>query len=287
MAGLLLAGLTSGGRDAPDVTFALAGDLNLARGAEQVHRPAWTGALTEVQGALSGDVVLANLESPLTGQPRATGGIDLRVSPGAVRALTPFTHLSVENNHALDGGPAGQAETLRVLHGQRVTPVTRAPTYRSVRGVRVALVAYLDDGSPPPLAAVSAARREARVVVVMPHWGAEYAGTTARQREQARQLVQAGATLVVGSGPHVLQGSERLGPALVLYSLGNLLFDQPYPAAWLGAVVRVELRGGQVNACAVPTVTRAGRVRRARGPEIGRALTRLGLPACLAGSAGP
>ncbi len=285
VAGLLLVGLTSGGRDTPVLTFALAGDLNLARGAQQVHGPAWAGAFTEVQAALRGDVVLANLESPLTGQPRLTGGIDLRASPAAVRALTPFTHLSVENNHALDGGPAGQAENRRLLREQGVTPVTRAPLYRSVRGVRVALLAYLDDGSPLPLAQVRASRREAPVVVVMPHWGAEYGTTTARQRQQARLLVQAGATLIVGSGPHVLQGSERLGPALVLYSLGNLLFDQPYPDAWLGAVVRVQVQGQQVQACAVPTLTRAGRVQYARGPEVGRALARLGMPACPAGRA--
>ncbi|UTA52264.1 CapA family protein [Deinococcus radiodurans] len=174
--------------------------------------------------------MLANLESPLTNRPKATSGIDLRASPAAVAALRPFTALSTENNHAGDGGEAGRRQNEQVLRGSGLVPVSRQVTWLNVKGVNLALLAYLDDGrSPPPLAEVRRAAAQADLVVVLPHWGAEYNGVTARQRQQARALVDAGAGLVVGSGPHVLQGHEWLGRALVLYSLGNLLFDQPYP----------------------------------------------------------
>ncbi|MDB5044266.1 MAG: hypothetical protein JWQ08_316 [Deinococcus sp.] len=277
---LLALGLTSGGREPPGLTVVLAGDINLARGTARVHDHHWPGTFGAVREALRGDLVLANLESPLTSWPKVTAGIDLRAPLEAVRALTPFTHLSVENNHALDGGQRGRDQNISILKGQKVTPVTREPVVQSFQGVNVALLAYLDNGSPPPLAQVRAARRTARLVIVMPHWGAEYNATAVRQRTQARLLAQAGATLIVGSGPHVLQGHERLGKTLVLYSLGNLLFDQPYPDAWLGAVVRVHLRGAEVSVCAVPTLTRSGRVELARGTDLHKALSRLGLPDC-------
>lgn len=276
----MLALTSGGGGEPPELTLALAGDINLARGAARANAQAWPATFAALREALMGDLVVANLESPLTRAPHPGRGIDLRAAPEAVRALSPFTHLSVENNHALDGGAAGQAQSRASLRAQELTPLTRWASFQTIRGVRVALLAYLDDGSPPPLAQVRDAARAARVVIVLPHWGAEYGGVTTRQRGQARALAGAGASLVVGSGPHVLQGSERLGRALVLYSLGNLLFDQPYPAAWLGAVVRVQLRGESVSACAVPTFTRAGRVHPARRPDARAALERLGLAAC-------
>ena len=260
----------------PAVTFALGGDLDLARN---------KGDLAPLGATLRADVVLANLESPLTDQPKATAGIDLRAQPSRVSALAPLTHLATENNHALDGGAAGQAQSQRVLRSAGKVPVTRQAVLSKVGGVNVALLAYWDDGrSPPPLPAIlTEVRRAAKlapIVVVMPHWGAEYGPTTTRQRTQARQLAQAGATLIVGSGPHVLQGQERIGRALVLYSLGNLLLNQPYPATWLGAVVRVQVSGTDMQACAVPTFTRGGQVRLATGTDRRRALERLGLAGC-------
>ena len=60
----------------------------------------------------------------------------------------------------------------------------------------------------------------------MLHWGIEYQTMYApAQRTLARALVDAGADLVVGTGPHVLQGIERYRGALICYSLGNLIFD--------------------------------------------------------------
>ncbi|GGR57177.1 hypothetical protein GCM10008959_18590 [Deinococcus seoulensis] len=284
LAGLLL---TSGGREAPPsgpVTLALAGDLSLARGVAQANTADWPGTLRAVAPLLRADLVAANLESPLTDAPRRTPGIDLRAPTGAAAALWPLTHLGVLNNHGRDAGMAGQAQSRGTLQRAGLHPVTAAPGLSMVRGQRVALLAWLDDGAAPlPLTAVRAAARQADTVIVLAHWGEEYGLTTARQRTQARALVGAGATVVAGSGPHVLQGHEVLtgprGAALVLYSLGNLLFDQPFPAAQIGAVVRVPLADVR-RACAAPTRTRAGRVTPASGTQRTQALTRLGLPAC-------
>ncbi|SMB96047.1 CapA family protein [Deinococcus hopiensis] len=272
--------LTSGGREPGTLTLAFAGDVSVARGVASQNAGHWETALSGVSDALRADVTYGNLESPLTVAPYRAKGIDLRASPSGVAALAPFALMGVENNHAQDGGEAGRVETRGTLRRAGILPVTRALTVTQVKGISVAWIAFFNDGhTPPPLAAIREGARRARVVVGV-HWGAEYGPVTDRQRLLARQLAAAGATLIVGSGPHVLQGTERIGTTLVLYSLGNLLLDQPYPLARLGAVVRVTVEEDGIHACAVPTRYRAGRVTPAPGKERAKALARLGLPAC-------
>lgn len=285
---MALAALCCAGTDvrAAPLTLALAGDVSLARGAVRVHQQAWAQVFAPLRPALGADVTFANLESPLTGAGRQGNGLDLRAPPDAAVALAPFSHLGVENNHALDGGEAGRRQVLRLLSAHGVSAVERSPHVQTVQGQRLVWLAFLDDGaSPLPLKELRAARRAAGpdgLVIAAPHWGQEYRGVSGRQRAVARQLAQAGADLIVGSGPHVLQESGRVGGALVFYSLGNLLFDQPYPATWPGAVVRVTRTrpGAALQACAVPTFSRAGRVRLASPEESAHILARLNLPDC-------
>lgn len=278
---LLPLALTSGGREPGPPILALAGDVSVAREVARVGAGDWRAVLWGVRGALRADATFGNLESPLTTAPYVGGGIDLRAPPAGAAALKAFTLLGVENNHSGDGGETGRAQTRRTLRAADIQPVSRGVTLTRVRGLPVAWIAFFDDGrTPPPLAAIREGARKAGVVVVGVHWGAEYGPVTRRQRALARRLVGAGATLIVGSGPHVLQGQERVGRALVLYSLGNLLLDQPYPNARIGAVVRVTLDPDGPRACAVPTRYRAGRVTVARGWEREQALARLGLPPC-------
>jgi poly-gamma-glutamate capsule biosynthesis protein CapA/YwtB (metallophosphatase superfamily) len=271
--------LTSGGRaptqhsdSAP--TLALAGDVSLAR-TVRAHDP-----LAALRAVLGADATYANLESPLTNQAKQTSGIDLRADPARVSSLNVFTALGVENNHVLDGGEAGRAQSRAVLARNHILPVGRSVNIQTIGNVRVAWLAFFDDGvTPPPFKAIKTATASADFVIVGVHWGAEYQPTTPRQRSLGRALAGAGASLVVGSGPHVLQGHEFVGRSLVLYSLGNLLLDQPYPSARIGAVVRLTL-GDLHAACAVPTLYRAGAAESATGEDAAFALERLGLPRC-------
>lgn len=258
----------------PSPTVALAGDVSLARVI------AADAPLGRVQLILQADAIYANLESPLTTFPAMTAGFDLRADPARVKALHVFTHLGTENNHMNDGGTAGQVQSRQLLRTHHILPITRTAQFTVVAGLRVAWVAAFDDRHTPlPTETIRQAAVSADVVVVGMHWGAEYNVTTPRQRRLARDLAAAGATLIVGSGPHVLQGHEFIGKTLVLYSLGNLLLDQPYPSARIGAVVRVPLKNLHA-ACAVPTRYRAGRVELAVDDDASFALTRLGLPRC-------
>ncbi|ULH17165.1 CapA family protein (plasmid) [Deinococcus sp. KNUC1210] len=254
--------------------LALGGDVSLARGIRA------DDPLGPVRLALHADAAYANLESPLTSEPGQTRGIDLRAGPERVGALSVFRALGTENNHMQDGGPGGLIQSRRVLAAAGVQPVSRTLHFSEVGGVRVAWIAFFDDGTTlPPLVAIRAGAAGARYVVVGVHWGAEYQPTTPRQRHLAAELARAGATLIVGSGPHVLQGHELIGRTLVLYSLGNLLFDSKFPSARVAAVVRVRLDALHA-ACAIPTRSRAGRAELADPQEAAYALSRLGLPPC-------
>jgi len=112
------------------------------------------------------------------------------------------------------------------------------------------------------------------------HWGGEYqAAPSPRQQSIAQALAHAGADLVIGHGPHVLQPVEWVRETLVAYSLGNLLFDQLYPAdcRW-GVILRITCcaRNGRIIAFeSLPTVTERGRVRPANSGEATAILARL------------
>jgi len=104
------------GEPAPSLTFAFVGDVMLGRGVEQALAGDWPAAFADVCSDLTNaDVTFGNLESPLTNLAQGRAGYDLRAPPDAVQALQTggFTHVSLANNHALDGGPpTGRSHSL-------------------------------------------------------------------------------------------------------------------------------------------------------------------------------
>lgn len=109
------------------------------------------------------------------------------------------------------------------------------PVYREINGIEMAFLAFDDISTPLDVSdavqSIRLARSTGALVVVSIHWGAEYqGGASDRQTFLADQLAKAGATLIWGHHPHVLQPAAWIetgrGKTLVLYSLGNALFDQ-------------------------------------------------------------
>jgi poly-gamma-glutamate synthesis protein (capsule biosynthesis protein) len=216
----------------------------------------WAGVEPLLHGA---DIAFANLETPVaptTGMPGRPFRFNAPAAlPAALRA-SGFTVLSTANNHAYDQGVPGVRETLDRLRAEHLVPVgsgaTRAEAEQvrivQVHGLRVAFLGFSDlfninlnrrDGEPwvcplDPAAAVRAvraARTQADAVVVSVHWGVEYQHEPLpRQREVAAQLAAAGADLILGSHPHVLQPVELIEQAgrrtLVAYSMGNFISNQ-------------------------------------------------------------
>ena len=229
----------------------------------------------------SADLALANLESPLTTVPSQTSGYNLCASPERVRFLVTagLDLLSVANNHSLDCGPDGLAKTESTLHAAGLTAFgsTDEPVYRTLNGLRLAFLAFEDVSAPLDGEAAAQLIRGAHdsgaLVIVSIHWGMEYqGGPSERQRQLAQQFVDAGVILIWGHHPHVLQpaawiqppagsapssppqGKPAGGSTLVLYSLGNALFDQGGLAdTRQSALVLVELsENGVQSAHAIP-----------------------------------
>ena len=228
------------------VTLALLGDINLGRA---VNPSAGSFAFLKTELAKA-DLTLANLESPLAaGDTTASTLEGYNLCAPAERAgyfsAWDFDLLSIANNHSFDCSPDGPAETRSALELAGVTPIGPAmePVYRKVGGLRLAFLAFDDISSPLDGEAAAQAIRSAHargaLVIVSVHWGMEYqGGASERQEVLAQQFARAGAVLVWGHHPHVLQPAVWVGDgpceaskpsqgcALVLYSLGNALFDQ-------------------------------------------------------------
>jgi poly-gamma-glutamate capsule biosynthesis protein CapA/YwtB (metallophosphatase superfamily) len=220
----------------PTVTLALLGDLMVGRA---VHpQPASLSYLaSELKGA---DLRLANLESPLSFRlPALQPAYSLCASSERAGLLSAWglDLLSIANNHSLDCGPDGLMGTGKALASAGLTPIGPGfqPVHREVNGLKLAFLAFDDISSPLDenlaLQSIRSEQAEGALVIVSIHWGMEYqSGPSARQKALARQFAEAGAAVLVGTHPHVLQPAAWIqtarGRTLVLYSLGNALFDQ-------------------------------------------------------------
>jgi poly-gamma-glutamate synthesis protein (capsule biosynthesis protein) len=216
---------------APAVTLALLGDVMLGR---SVHPTSETFMYLE-PFLTSADLALANLESPLTESPVETkSDYALCAPPENVQYLVDagFDLLSLSNNHRLDCGKKGLLETQSTLTNAGLDFVDSKPVYRSVNGIPLTFLAFDATAQFDTEAAaqsVKLARETRAIVIVSMHWGTEYqSGASTRQTRIAEQLAEAGAALIWGHHPHVLQPAKWIndGQTLVLYSLGNALFDQ-------------------------------------------------------------
>jgi poly-gamma-glutamate capsule biosynthesis protein CapA/YwtB (metallophosphatase superfamily) len=227
----------------------------------------WSGLEPLLQKA---DLAVANLEGVLTvqGQPLDKPYL-IRAHPrwGQTLVEAGLDLVTLANNHALDFGPAGLEETLDTLEDVGIAAVGAGPSREAAHqpalfdldGVRVAVLGYAAarwNGSvdvpatdriawaePEAVGAeVRAVRDRADVVVVLLHAGTEYAAEPSPdQVAVAHAAVEAGADLVVGHHPHVTQTVERYRLGLIVYSLGDALFDIPRLAAMQGHLLRARV----------------------------------------------
>lgn len=232
---------------------------------------------SDVETDLAGDVVLGNLEGTLSTEggskcgKGSTNCFAFQTPPSYARWLqgAGFTVMNLANNHAYDFGAAGLRQTTDALAGVGLEWTGRPGqiTVQNVGGIRIAVVGFAPYPWAQSLTDIAAAKklvrkaaRSADVVVVTMHAGAEGSdrqhvkrGTELFLGENrgdsmrfAHAVVDAGADLVVGSGPHVLRGMEWYKGRLIAYSLGNFagykVFSLGGPLSTSG-ILRVTLRG--------------------------------------------
>ncbi len=237
------------------------------------------------QALSQADIAFANLESPMTeGGSPANKDYVFRAPIEAAESLAAagIDVVSLANNHALDYGLEGFFDTMAALENSGIAYVgagrdlaaARAPALVTVKGLRLAFLAYVntpDDSlsgfsvaataamadragvawaTPEAIAQdVAQAALQADIVVVSLHTGFEYwEEANDLQVRLAQAAIDAGADLVLGHHPHVLQGLEEYGGGLIAYSLGNFVFDfdaadyaQPGLPSALSLILRVRL----------------------------------------------
>ncbi|MEM7011321.1 MAG: CapA family protein [Verrucomicrobiota bacterium] len=215
----------------PAVTLIFGGDVMLARGiGNRIFTDPEFDPFVHVGDKLrSADLAIVNLECALT-EPRPAPNQEFvfQARPNNVRVLKKagIDIVSLSNNHTKDGGPAGFEQTKATLDDAGIGWIHNSWVIGNSFGwkTRIALVGVQPGDDLKTVRQVAAL--ESTYVVVFPHWGIEHTDQISKeQREFAEELVEAGAGLVVGSGPHAPQGTDRIMGAPIFYSMGNLVFD--------------------------------------------------------------
>jgi poly-gamma-glutamate capsule biosynthesis protein CapA/YwtB (metallophosphatase superfamily) len=204
------------------------------------------------------DLTIANLEGTLTEQQGANNPVfSIRGKPEYAGMLVQggVDLVDVENNHSHDYGLEGFAETKASLERVGVGYFGgSAVDRRTIRGVRVVNLGYL--GGPRGtrervVADVQRERGQSDLVVVSFHWGVEgWTETHPDQQSLGRATIDAGADLVIGHHPHVLQGIESYRGRHILYSLGNFVFGANSQPADMDSMIvqeRFRFRGGKLR----------------------------------------
>jgi poly-gamma-glutamate synthesis protein (capsule biosynthesis protein) len=224
---------------------------------------------------LDADFTVGNLECVLgKGGRQVLKEYTFRAATDSPRYLKRyFSAVSTANNHAMDFGPDGLVECLRILAVEGIPQVgggadlatARRPLVLEKHGLKIALLAANGfqaaksaAGAATPgvapleeaaiLADIAAARKGADFVVPFVHWGPEL---VAQPRETdmalARKMIDAGAAAVIGGHPHITQTVDVHAGAPIVYSLGNFAFDY-YPVdppEWTGWVATLTFRAGK------------------------------------------
>ncbi len=188
------------------------------------------------------DVVLANLEGSFSDykpRPLNPNNTSFTFDPALAAMLKRhhFNVVNLANNHVLDFGRAGFAQSQNYLTQNGIYYFgdyhnESGALIKEINGQKVAFIGYHSLDNPATestIEKIKTARQEADFVIVYTHWGAEYQNNFSKsQQESGRQFIDAGADVVLGSHPHVIQPIEIYQNKAIFYSLGNFLFDQVF-----------------------------------------------------------
>ena len=255
--------------------IAFTGDILLDRGVRKyIERYNVDSLFTpEIDSVFAAnDFVIGNLECPATSVVSPINKrFIFRGEPDWLQALYEhgFTHLNMANNHSMDQGRQGLADTEKQIRNNGMIPLGYGTTI--AESIKPKLISecprkvylitslrvpsenwtYLD--SVPSVSESDFATIEAQIdslkridtkcfVIVMLHWGVEHVEVpSSYQVLDAHRLVQAGADCIVGHHPHCLQTVETYKGVPIYYSIGNFIFDQKKPINTRTAILTAEI----------------------------------------------
>ncbi len=236
-----------------DAEFIFVGDVMLSRNIASSKNP-----FELISPQLNqADLVFGNLENPVSSKGQETGHMySLRANPEVLPNLKTagFTVLSVANNHAFDYGLEAFTDTLNNLKQNNLAYTgggnnfseAHGGAYQEINGIRTTILSYTDllpksEAATDTQAGVAyldeaqmtqdikTAKAKSDLVIVSFHWGKEYdTKSNEHQQKIAAAAVKAGADLIIGHHPHVVQEVMELHGVPVAYSLGNFIFDQNF-----------------------------------------------------------
>lgn len=222
------------------VSLVLVGDVMLGRMVERKSEEVqdFSTPFRRVAQYLSrADLVFANLENPiLKNCPPHHTGFKFCATPRMLEGLSlaGIDVVTIANNHSRDFGPQGVAETQEFLRnkGIHITGLGELVVLEK-GGMKFGFLGFNKAQEENPklsvgeLELIRESDSKADFLVVGMHWGVEYRDKALPGvRKLARELVEAGADVVVGHHPHWIQENESIDGKPVFYSLGNFVFDQ-------------------------------------------------------------
>jgi len=265
-----------------EVSLVAVGDISYSRGVERIVKKQndINYPFLKIQDYLkSADLIFGNLETPITqGSEIPDFEMIFRSNPGTEQALKQagFSILSLANNHTPNFGEKGLKDTFNFLENAGIKYVGAGqneqeayqPVYIEKKRIKFAFLAYNDTDVVPAYyealanragtafmridkmtEAVKEVKQNADFVIVSMHTGIEYAGKPNNsQINFAHAAIDAGADLVIGHHPHVVQTMEKYKGKFIFYSLGNFVFDQPQSEeAKEGLAVKVYFAKNGIN----------------------------------------
>lgn len=190
------------------------------------------------------DVRLANLEGPITTNKSISNGTGgnrffFTFSPNFIEPLKKrFDIFSLANNHALNFKQDGLEQTRNYLSEAGITyfggpdnTLDFVATTTEKNGITIGWIGYhqlVEKNFENIISEIKRLHSEVDLVIVMPHWGTEYVTEkpTYLQTKEAHEMIDAGAGLILGAHPHVVEPIEIYKDKVIFYSLGNFIFDQ-------------------------------------------------------------
>jgi len=260
-------------------TILLAGDMMLGRGIEELMKQnsVYYPFQKIVQLLRGVDIVFANLEGPVLENPLEFTGNELKFSfhPNVLEGVkwSQINLLSLANNHTSDMGKEGLKQTMNWLEKHQIHFISNSmagyqdnknTSFTTVHSIFLAFNRILpfvnyQKEMIEEIKKVKLHNPEKTIIVSM-HWGNEYELTSSHtQREFAHQVIAAGADIIIGHHPHVVQEVELIQGKPVFYSLGNFIFDrQAFPETREGLLVGLAINADKIICRLFPIKNQSG-----------------------------
>jgi len=267
------------------IKIILAGDIMLNRGIEYMVEKYGGGDfkfpfLKIAEEFQKADIVFGNLEGPISDKGVKVGSIySFRNDPQVIEGLkfAGFNVISLANNHALDYGRQALEDTFLRLKEADINYVgagfnefkAYSPVIKEVKSVKIAFLAYTNLGPETWQAQgqnsgitwlneklfdkagqqIEDAKENSDILIVSLHAGEEYqTEPTQFQIDFAKMAIDAGADLVVGHHPHIIQPTGTEGNNWIFYSLGNFIFDQSFSEETMkGKIIELLIEKNKIN----------------------------------------